>query len=399
MRSKKSGSLRMYRSSGGDFDMKSWRNRRILPQIAQIMACLCIFGLASDLRGQEELADGADFNAILRGKLKVIQEGVGVAPGVGNFARTIRKSPGIAIFLDRRIDPDVELSLDLPEMRLEFALREVALRQKMGIVVRDGYVYFGPQRFCRWWPEALDRCGQQVNKLPLREKQLWQAESRVAWNEGATPRELALKIAGTKLSTGQQELLAHDIWGAFEAPPLARWEQLAIVCGGFDLVPVFSNNGDVSLKPLEDGKNQKATINVPASSISEVMESIHRYFPDAKASASQSKIGLEGSSGEIKAIQNWFAAASSPKRPSGTKPSGPVSYLETPVPVPAKQLLIKLAEAAKCELVVASDVSNEAINKAIKPAWKGTREELLQKISEEIGLQCTFREGKIFVSN
>lgn len=305
---------------------------------------------------------------------------------------------GVALFLDRRVDPDAGLALDIPEMRVEFAMREFALRQKMGLVVREGYLYLGPRSLCKAWAGELDLISKQVAKLPPAEKVFWETKSCAKWEEGATPRGLVEQIAGAKLSASEAARITHDVWAAFDGPELPRWEQLALVCAGFDLVPGFTAKGELSLKPIGEPKAQSASIALPALTISEAIENIKRYFPDVKVAGRQNRLEVEGPFGDVKAIQGWFASAPT-KRSSATRPTGPVILLSTPVAVPARQLLIKLAQDAGLQLAVAADVAPEAVDKKIQPSWKGTRAELLEKISDEIGLKCELEDGKIVVKN
>lgn len=368
-------------------------------QFAPLALTICAVVNASNLHAQEDLAGGADFNALLRARTRITPLVDGAPPSIRNHVDDFRRSIGIAIFLDRRVDPDAALALDLPEMRVELAMREFALRQKMSLVVRDGYLYLGPRSFCRWWPGELDALTKQVNKLAPAEKQFWEAKAKARWEEGATPRELAENLAGAKLSKSESARIPHDVWAAFDGPELPRFEHLALLCGGFDLIPEIAAKGEVTFRQLAEGKSQTGVVTIPAASMSEAIENIRRYFPEVKATPKQNKLEVEGSFGDVKAIQSWFTAPPPPRKSTTAKPTGPVILLTTPVPVPARQLLIKLAQDAKCELVIALDVAPEAVNKKIQPAWKGTRPELLKKISAEIGLTCELEEGKLVVKN
>lgn len=344
------------------------------------------------------MAGGADFNALLRARTRISPVGDGTPPTVRNHVDDFRRSIGIAIFLDRRVDPDASLALDIPELRVEFAMREFAMRQKMGVVVRAGYLYVGPGSLCKLWPGELDELAKRVAKLRPNDKSFWETKSPVRWEEGSSPRELAEKIAGDRLSKPEAARISHDIWAGFDGPELPRWEQLALVCAGFGLVPDFNAQGELTLRPIGEGKTLTASIALPAAAISEAVENIGRYFPDVKTTSKPSKVEIEGSVGDVKAIQSWFATPA-PKRSTAPRAAGPTILLSTPVAVPARQLLIKLAQDAKLELTVAADVAPEAVNKKIQPSWKGTRAELLKKISDEIGLVCELEEGKIVVRN
>lgn len=382
----------------GRFRMITRRHQSLLRRFAYLAIGFVVLVNANTLRAQEGLAGGADFNALLRARTRIAPVGDGTPPTVRNHVDDFRRSIGIAIFLDRRVDPDASLALDIPELRVEFAMREFAMRQKMGVVVRAGYLYVGPGSLCKLWPGELDELAKRVAKLRPNDKSFWETKSFVRWEEGSSPRELAEKIAGDKLSKPEAARISHDIWAGFDGPELPRWEQLALVCAGFGLVPDFNAQGELTLRPIGEGKTQTASIALPAAAISEAIENIGRYFPDVKTTSKQSKVEIEGSVGDVKAIQSWFAAPA-PKRSTAPRAAGPTILLSTPVAVPARQLLIKLAQDAKLELTVAADVAPEAVNKKIQPSWKGTRAELLKKISDEIGLVCELEEGKIVVRN
>ena len=158
---------------------------------------------------------------------------------------------GVGLFIDRRIDPDqlidVELSDPIPLGRLldHVANHIDSVPQPIGAVV-----YLAPAAFADRlpprWQAIEDRCSQQLRAVA-------RTRHDVTWKEGTTPKQI-LQLIGTiyGIRFGDFDRVPHDVWTGYQFSQLTVAEALAIVLTGFDLTVEFGQQGQALLVPVDD---------------------------------------------------------------------------------------------------------------------------------------------------
>ncbi|MCS7237712.1 MAG: hypothetical protein NZ899_05510 [Thermoguttaceae bacterium] len=185
-----------------------------------------------------------------------LQDRVTVGFTEQTFRRVLRSlSQGyqIAVFLDRRVDPDRVITL----VERDISVREVLTRLAElgeGEVVWVGPVAYVAPREKGWQALAgAELCQQLTENFPPPQRQAWQQVSPLAWPDFSTPRDLIVSLVrqiGWDVTS--PELIPHDLWAAQELPPLALAEKLGLLLAPFDLRPVpDSSRRKVELVPID----------------------------------------------------------------------------------------------------------------------------------------------------
>jgi hypothetical protein len=160
---------------------------------------------------------------------------------------------GEAVFLDRRIDPNLRVTLNMSATSLEQVVTAIATEPKLGVSRMSGIVYVGPK-------ESASRLGAlartrtvEANRLPESQRAALLRKRSHSWPKLAEPRELAASLVeriGWRLKGADR--IPHDLWRAGTFSDLSVVEQLTILLVGFDLTFELQPDGKViSIVPLE----------------------------------------------------------------------------------------------------------------------------------------------------
>jgi hypothetical protein len=148
------------------------------------------------------------------------------------------------VLVDRRIDPDQRLKLELSDEPMRQALEKIAEAAGGGVATLGDVAYLGP----------LDRAGQlrtlatqlhdRVAKLPPARRRAWLASAKLQAPELSTPRNLLEQLArdGRGSLDGTDEL-PHDLWAELKTPPLALVDRLLLVAVQFDRTLEIADDG------------------------------------------------------------------------------------------------------------------------------------------------------------
>lgn len=142
---------------------------------------------------------------------------------------------GVAIVVDRRIDPSTAITLVASAEPLEEVLAAVAAQGTAEVALLDGHARIAPADAA-----ALARAGEAAREQELRRleptlQRLAQARRAWAWPNGAQPREL-LAAAAAEAGIALEGLgaLPHDHFPSADMPPLPLAERLDLVLAHFD---------------------------------------------------------------------------------------------------------------------------------------------------------------------
>ena len=158
----------------------------------------------------------------------------------------LSQAQGVAMLVDRRVDPDQKCDLQFSGVPLRAAIEEIAHRCDLGISLFGPVVYLGP-------PEATARLRtlaalreDDVRRLPEPAARRFSQLKPFKWDDLATPRELLQQLAKQNgIELANLELVPHDLWAAADLPPLSLADRLTLVAIQFDLTFSFSADGTV----------------------------------------------------------------------------------------------------------------------------------------------------------
>jgi hypothetical protein len=160
----------------------------------------------------------------------------------------------VAVFIDRRVDPDRWLKLDVRDTPLEKALRQIAQSHGLGLTFLGPVAYFGPPQPTAQLRTIVELRREELRKWPARVMQKFLRSRPTRWPDFATPRDLVAQLAAENgLTIEGLEQIPHDLWAAADLPPLSLIERLTLLLGQFDRTFAVEPPGDrLQLLPLGD---------------------------------------------------------------------------------------------------------------------------------------------------
>lgn len=142
---------------------------------------------------------------------------------------------GVAIVVDRRLDPTVPITLAASGEPLDTVLAAVANQRAAEVALLAGHARIAPADAA-----ALARAGeaareQEIRRLEPKLQRLAQGRRAWAWPDGAQPREL-LATAAAEAGIALEGLgtVPHDHFPSADLPPLPLSERLDLVLAHFD---------------------------------------------------------------------------------------------------------------------------------------------------------------------
>ena len=240
---------------------------------------------ASAVRADETVKwkTGSDLAKALRAPL----DRSGNDKPVGESLTALSQATGVAMLLDRRVDPNQTVSIDAHGISLADELKRIAGVLQLGTGTVGPVQYFGP-RSAAARVEGLSELRRR--EAATNKHKAWLKTAPGRWDELAEPRELARSIAadaGAKISN--PETIPHDVWAAWSGPPLSHADRLTLVLAGFDLTFELRGDGrEVQIVPAPDQLTFERTYEI-AETTASVGNELKRLVPDIKVQASGGK--------------------------------------------------------------------------------------------------------------
>lgn len=225
--------------------------------------------------------------------------------------RAFATANDIAIFIDRRIDPELKVNIQRANVTIEQLLLDIASELSIGMCQLDDLIYLGPtataQSLPIMWPEIPKVSAKPANRLQ--------------WDILSRPREVLNSIAQSgEIKIEGVEQITHDLWEQGSLPPLTPSQQAAIIAVGFGLWPSESKTDSRALKlsrfePPIRGKIEfiRAPQDVGGSGI--LRATLRQKFPDVKAQVSRERVRMSGSPDTLYAAKSFLIRRNKIKTP------------------------------------------------------------------------------------
>ncbi|MCA9247703.1 MAG: STN domain-containing protein [Planctomycetales bacterium] len=158
----------------------------------------------------------------------------------------------IAVYRDRRIDPNVSLQLTLHDVRVGEVYAQIATACMASAVDVGPVTYIGPQASAHELRTLIALRFAELARLPEARQVAFRAKRSVAWSDLATPKELVSGLASeADIDVVGLDVLPHDLWAAGSLPPLSWIERMTLLTIGFERTFEFSPNGQqVQIIPI-----------------------------------------------------------------------------------------------------------------------------------------------------
>ena len=195
----------------------------------------------------------------------------------------LARNQQVAVFLDRRVDPDQPVDFVLDDVPLRELLQRLAEHLQLGVGRVGPVVYLGPPPTAAVLGTVAALKEEQDERFPSAVRSRLRRAQPLRWPELTTPREVIQRWAGEAgVQAEGLEQIPHDIWPEVDLPPLNFAQGLTLVLAGFQLTFDYAPDGSaIRFQPLP----AKATITrrIPLRGSPAVAGAeIRRRFPAAR---------------------------------------------------------------------------------------------------------------------
>jgi hypothetical protein len=273
----------------------------------------------------------------------------------------------VAVFIDRRIDPDRRLKVETRDMPLGKALGELAKAHGLGLAFLGPVAYFGPVQATARLRTVVELCRDELHHRPVSVVQKFLRTRPIRWNDFDTPRELLAHLAAeNNLTVVGLDQIPHDLWAAADLPALSLIERLTLLVGQFDLTFTVEGAGDrIRLLPVPNDVALVRNYFVPGDP-QQTAAGWTAMVPNAKIKVAGSRIVVRGSVETHEQIAALMHPAPASKTAAASPPRVRRSHVEEKrytVPKSRGRLEFLLTEYAK-RLNVQLKIDRDALQRA-----------------------------------
>jgi len=206
----------------------------------------------------------------------------------------LSESQEIAIWLDRRIDPDQKITLRVSDQTVEQTLNTLANQLDIGLCVVGPVAYLGPKSTTAKLATVAALREDEMRRLPAERSRVLMSPKSSQWNDLATPQELVDQLAtDAKIEVVAQ--LPHDLWAGNRMPPLSFANRMSLIVAGFDRTFVFSPDGSaVRFVLIPETVEITRKYRLPGSA-SKAAEAVAKIAPNARLRTVGEELEVTGS--------------------------------------------------------------------------------------------------------
>jgi hypothetical protein len=176
-----------------------------------------------------------------------------------------------AVFVDRRVDPTMRVTLDIESASAEEVAQALANGKDLGVARLGSVVYLGPSAAADQLRQIAAERTRDANRLPADMRRSISERRPSSWERLAEPRRVVESIVeGRGWRIANADAIPHDLWPSGRLGALSLTDQLTVLLVGFDLTFELRPQGQsieiVPLKAVQTaGSTRVATKQSPSS--------------------------------------------------------------------------------------------------------------------------------------
>jgi hypothetical protein len=336
---------------------------------------------------------GVEWERQLSNAVSVTYTGVPLRENLVKFSR----HEGIALFIDRRVDPGILISMTEANFTFEQALWKLAANNNLGACQLGELYYLGPPEVAMVLPVLWNDMKTSTNR-PGRQKTKWSKRTVINWPMLNQPNETLEQLARThqfKVHTRTNgaiknaasiQALPHDVWPEMRLPAISLDEQVALLLVGFGLW--FERN--------DEGSEIKI-IDFPAVRSGEItwrgLTDMKKMLPQLKSQFSSAKFSIKGKTliahgqvANLSEISKWLVAERKPAK-------GKLKVYSLKTHATRKQILATICRGRTLEYAPElSRIMDERIEFSVENVGL---EELIRKVLQNTDLKFTLSQDQL----
>ncbi|HTN77310.1 MAG TPA: hypothetical protein VL096_18755 [Pirellulaceae bacterium] len=217
-------------------------------------------------------------------------------PPLRSALTSLREAKGVAIVLDRRVDPEQLVEFNSDNAPLDDALKQLATRLKLGVSIFDSTVYLGPERVTARLATVAAINQDRALQAPPDVKRKLASLPALTTEALSTPRELLEAWSNaTNVSLVGLEQVPHDLWPAIRFPAQPAMSRACLILAGFDLTILLATDG-ASAKIVQLPEKAVLERDYPGGNTPEQRAAqIEKSFPQAKVTLAGKQLHISGS--------------------------------------------------------------------------------------------------------
>lgn len=180
----------------------------------------------------------------------------------------LTKSFDEVVFVDRRIDPNTRISVDVSATSATTVLMAIATEHGWGVNQLGRCVYLGPAAAAQRLDRLATARTAEVAQLPRALRRSWQRKQAIDWPRLTRPRELVIRLVeGHEWKVANADKIPHDLWQTGKLPSMLLVEQLTILLAGFDLTfSIREADRVIEIVPIDPSADLPTAVSTPARS-------------------------------------------------------------------------------------------------------------------------------------
>ena len=259
----------------------------------------------------------------------------------------------ISIILDRRLDPSVEVPIDVNNVSLRTGLTGIARQVNGDATVSQNIVFLGPKSATKRLRtlielRSLDLQSKEFSIPKPRRSELLQRKTFES-QDLDSPREILQKFANeVSLNISNGQLIPHDLWAGMALPDVTIVEALSVILIQFDLTFRWIDKGAaIELIPIPDVVLLERKHH-PKQKPFEVIDQVRERFPQLAVEVWKTEISVKGSLEEHEAVAAFLRGdrVNSPIKIEPPQPLQQQLFTLKAERVPLIALIKKLEESA-----------------------------------------------------
>ena len=215
---------------------------------------------------------------------------------------------GIAILLDRRVDPTVSIPVKIANRSLNDGLQDIARDLGAGVSLPDNLVFIGPPTAVSRLRTLIElRSGElssKTNPVPESRRNSLARRQTFSWDDLETPAEILKRIADHHhLQIRQLELVPHDLWAGNSLPSVAAAEALSLVLIQFDLTFAWTEAGQgIEVVPIPETVVVERRPRARGRSLPDLLKLVTEQFPKLDAQIEGTELLVRGTVEDHEAV-------------------------------------------------------------------------------------------------
>jgi hypothetical protein len=260
---------------------------------------------------------GAALQRALRSSVGLTWSETELRPALLQLSRVQR----VAMFLDRRVDPNQLVAYQAAEAPLDDVLRRLATRLNLGVARLGPVLYLGPATTATVLDVAAEQRRAEASRLPAAARKRYLAVQPLRWEALSEPRQLLEDLArSSQIEIAGLDGIPHDLWPGVSLPPLTLVERLSLVLAGFEQTFRFEDDGRrICLEPLDHDMLVERAYRHSLDKTE--LQQLVQQLPDSRVRLLRGQIVFRGTAAEHQRLQRLLRTDEPAEAAGGIDPN------------------------------------------------------------------------------